>query len=437
MRIRRSLPLFVIALNAAVLVVILAVVMRWPKHVRIPEEQPPAALALRERIGLLAPDPDWNELEPYQETLTRQEFESELREVFSVGDSWKAAVRVTDTHAEVDTQSGGAFRLRFAKTPRTAPPPRYWRGAAELSSADPDTNRPLKGMRIVIDPGHIGGRWARTEQRWYSIAGGAEVMEGTLTLRVARLLRQRLEHMGAQVFLTREQTEPATNLRPGDFEETAARYLRATGTDPERNREALASERDRMFYRTQEIRTRAWLINDVLQPDLVLCLHFNAESWGSPQQPRFVDSNHLHLLVNGAYGVSEMRLHDQCFDMLQRMLQRTHAEELAVSTVVAESMARETGLPAFRYGGSNARAVGDSDYVWARNLLANRIYDCPTVFLEPYVMNNQQVHDRIREGDYSGIRSVGGIRCKSIFREYADGVADGVRRYYTRARGRR
>ena len=434
MKLPRSFAPLFIAINAAIVVILLVVVMRWPEHVHIPTEQPPAALEIRERIGLLAPDPDWGQLERYQETMTREEFESAVSGIFSEGDSWKAAVRITDTHAEVDTQDGKGFRLAFAKAPVSKPPDRYWQSASELSSVSPKSRRPLKGMRIVIDPGHIGGKWAQTEQRWYSMVKGTEIMEGSLTLQVAKLLKPRLEKLGAQVFLTREETEPATNMRPEDFDEAAANYLRSIGKDPQRHKKSHAFERDKMFYRTQEIRTRAWLVNDVIKPDLALCLHFNAESWGNARKPRFVRSNHLHLLINGTYSMSEMRLHDQCFDMLQRILQRTHPEELALTTAVAESMARETGLRAFKYGGSNAQRAGDSEYVWARNLLANRLYDCPTVFLEPYVMNNRHVHDRIREGDYEGERSINGTTCKSIFREYADGVTEGVRSYYAKAR---
>ena len=32
--------------------------------------------------------------------------------------------------------------------------------------------------------------------------------------------------------------------------------------------------------------------------------------------------------------------------------------------------------------------------VWARNLLANRIYGCPVVFLEPYIANSLATYPR-------------------------------------------
>ena len=43
---------------------------------------------------------------------------------------------------------------------------------------------------------------------------------------------------------------------------------------------------------------------------------------------------------------------------------------------------------------------------------------------------------RIKAGDYEGTRSVNGAERKSIFREYADSVVDGLVEYYSKARGR-
>jgi hypothetical protein len=72
--------------------------------------------------------------------------------------------------------------------------------------------------------------------------------------------------------------------------------------------------------------------------------------------------------------------------------------------------------------------------VWTRNLLANRLYRCPVVYLEPYVMNNRTVYERVQLGDFEGTREVGGVQRKSIYREYADAVADGLAAYYESSR---
>ena len=49
-------------------------------------------------------------------------------------------------------------------------------------------------------------------------------------------------------------------------------------------------------------------------------------------------------------------------------------------------------------------------------------------------MNDRTVYERIQAGDYEGTRPVAGKERKSIFREYADGVAEGLRAYYASSR---
>jgi len=190
-----------------------------------------------------------------------------------------------------------------------------------------------------------------------------------------------------------------------------------------------------LFYRYSEIRRRAVRVNFKLHPDLVLCPHFNAESWGDPKNPTLTEMNHLHLLVNGSYLAEELEFDDERFEMIRRLLSRAFDEELPLADTIALAMARETGLPPYQYPTTNSTTkVGTSGYVYARNLLATRVYRCPVVYFEPYVMNSKDVFARIQAGDYEGTRSVNGIERKSIFREYADSVADGLVDYYSKAR---
>lgn len=388
-------------------------------------------MELRDGVSLLAPTPRWNDLDPYQRTITRETFASVLEKVYSEGAAYKTSITIAEDHALIRT-ADEPYRLDFAEVPTSTVPKRYWRAAAEMPlAAGASAARPLSGIKVAIDPGHIGGEWAKLEERWYQLDGkGTEVKEGELTLQVAKILKPQLEQLGAEVFLVRKEHQPVTKRRPGDFVELATAELVAKSQDP-----ADAAHRSEiMFYRWSEIRARAELINQKIKPDLTLCLHFNAESWGSPGNPKFSPRNHLHLIINGTYSNYEFSLHDQRLDLLKRVLQRIHPEELALSSAVADSMANATRLPAYVYTKPTAQNVNDNPYVYARNLMANRVYYCPIVFVEPYVMNNREVYERIGAGDYEGEREVYGRQRKSIFREYADGVAEGLATYYREAR---
>ena len=112
-------------------------------------------------------------------------------------------------------------------------------------------------------------------------------------------------------------------------------------------------------------------------------------------------------------------------------------EAVALADTVAGVMARETQLPPYQYPTTNVTTkVGTSGYVYARNLLAIRLYRCPVLYCEPYVMNSHQAFARIQAGDYEGTRNIEGVERKSIFREYADSVTDGLIEYYSKARGK-
>ena len=204
--------------------------------------------------------------------------------------------------------------------------------------------------------------------------------------------------------------------------------------DPEKE-QTIRWQSEILFYRYSEIRRRAALVNFKLHPDLVLCLHLNAEGWGDPNSPTLTDANHFHLLVNGSYLAEELEFDDERFEMIRRLLSRAYDEELPLADTIAAAMAGETSLPPYEYPTTNSTTkVGSSGYVYARNLLATRIYRCPVVYCEPYVMNSKDAFARIQAGDYEGTRNVNGTERKSIFREYADSVVDGLIDYYSKAR---
>jgi hypothetical protein len=207
--------------------------------------------------------------------------------------------------------------------------------------------------------------------------------------------------------------------------------LREEGITPTGQR--LMGEAERLFYRTGEIRNRARLVNERIRPDLVVCLHFNAEEWGNPNRPTLTEANHLHLLLSGSMSRGELLHEDERFTMLVKLLEGTHREELGASEAVARRLAAATGLPPYVYHGAKALPASSNPYLWIRNLLANRLFECPVVYCEPYVMNSRDVFERIQMGDYEGLRTIGGIRRPSIYREYAEAVAQGLADYYSGA----
>jgi hypothetical protein len=406
----------------------------------------PLALHASDNVSVLGNKPRWDILEHYQHTITHDEFAHLINEVYCTHGFAPDLIQINDDGARIlmNREAQKSFTLRFAADNASRKPvPRLWRPAKSLSPAKRD--KPLAGLKIALDPGHLGGKWAKMEERWFQVGDNRPVHEGDLTLRVARLLATRLRDLGAKISFVRGTDEPTTGKRPDDFRELARKILIKNGvpqpradvldsTDPEKEK-TIRWQSEILFYRYSEIRRRAALVNFKLHPDLVLCLHFNAEGWGDPTSPTLTDTNHLHLLVNGSYLAEELEFDDERFEMIRRLLSRAYEEELPLADTIALAMARETGLPPYAYPTTNSTTkVGNSGYVYARNLLATRLYRCPVVYCEPYVMNSKDVFARIQAGDYEGTRKINGIERKSIFREYANSVADGLVDYYSKVR---
>jgi len=154
--------------------------------------------------------------------------------------------------------------------------------------------RPLAGLRVVVDPGHAGGPFAameerRVEYRPSPAAPPLVVQEGDLTLRTALELRARLITLGAEVALTREapglvHPQPLRAFRPAAVRLLGhvlldPRYaaLERALSPPERLRlhAALVLYAVRRQSRFESLRQRA-RIASAFRPDLVLSVHYNA-----------------------------------------------------------------------------------------------------------------------------------------------------------------
>lgn len=401
----------------------------------------PSAIAVDHLSNPLADPPKWKSLEKYQRTIMHDEFERLLRDVYCSHGISDELIRLDRDFACIlmDGDAQTWFTLRFARDERRLRSAIHgWRTAQSL----PRKRRTgaLSGLKIALDPGHIGGEWAKMEERWFKVGEATPVEEGEMTLRVAKMLAPRLRALGARVSFVRDKPEPVTPFRPNDFKEAARAVLKTSGVESPREdfeaaddplrEQTVRWQSEILFYRTSEIRQRARLVNGRLHPDLVLCLHFNAEAWGDERNPTFVDKNHLHLLVNGSYSESELAFDDERFEMLRRLLSRASDEEIKIADTVAVTMAKETQLPPYQYTTDNVARVGTSGYVYARNLVATRLYRCPVVYFEPYVMNNSEVFARIQAGDYEGTRLINGVERPSIYREYVESVVKGLKEYY-------
>ncbi len=403
--------------------------------------QEEAASAAASGVTPLGREPDWNRLAQYAKCLSESDFETALEEIYLEKSRYPVPWVVGPDGVKIRTGRADMPEVvvplaRRGEVP--ADPPRYWKRATELPRLG--DKPPLSDLHIAIDPGHIGGRYAAMEERHLSFQPGESIQEGDLTLLTAKILESRLKALGAYVTLVRKEAKPVTRQTPASLRHVALDILRDAGfPKPQENYAKLQGDArlltvqwqsEKLFYRVSEIQARAALVNEEIKPDLVLCLHFNAEAWGNATAPQFSPVNHLHVLVNGCYSPGELAHEDTRFEMLQRLFAGVHQEEIALAVPLAAAMAKSTGLPPYTYTTPNARAVGGSPYVYARNLLANRLYQCPVLYLEPYVMNHKETYLRLLRGHWVGRTLIDGELRGSAIEDYVQGVVQGLLDYY-------
>ena len=370
--------------------------------------------------------PEWRLLESYQGTITRAQFEERWRRIYDPAGVLAGYIRLTDEGVELfrDTaKTQPLFNLRFASGEG-----REEKGLS-MGSLSPD--KPLLGKVICLDPGHIGGDWADVEERTFQIGRDRPVVEGELNLQTCRLLAKRLEEAGAQVVWTHQGFEPTTFLRPSDLYPEAIQYMLQDVKSrrfPSYSANGLIRwNAELLFYRTAEIQARARKVNEQLRPDLTLCLHYNAAPWGRAGRASLASANRVVLFAHGSYTADELAYDDQKFHLFQKLLENSNPEELEIGAAIGREFKEKWGFPSEDCGGSGyAHATGVSPYLWYRNLIANRLFHGPVIFVEGPYMNDRNSYAWIQAGEYEGTRLMGGKMRENIFREYADRVAEGV-----------
>jgi N-acetylmuramoyl-L-alanine amidase len=370
------------------------------------------------KLNDLADPPDWSRLDSFQKSISKQEFLRQLNEVYCPRKSWWSPwIEIEENRARIRKKAGSDdwYDLQFLESNETS--------NFSLSRFQ------LSGSKILIDPGHIGGDFSEMEGRHFAIGDDEPVKEGDLALSVALKLKSELQKKGAIVSLSREQNKPVSQKRPQDFKELAQTWFSRMEwlqklSEEERSKR-IQKRQELYFYRVSEIMVRSEIIRKS-QPDLVLCIHLNAAPWPDPDNKSLVTRNDYHVLVNGCYMGGEVAYDNQRLEMIWRLVNRWAGKERLIAEHMSQAFAQETGLPAFAYKGPNALKIGEVEGVWARNLLANRIYEAPVVFLEPYIANSEEVYQRIQMVDSDDEEINKNQKGRSIVKEYVDAVLLGL-----------
>jgi hypothetical protein len=422
----------------------------------------PGLPAIAGQLSPLAPKPDWSALEAYQKTITRAEFTRLINNIYTPDGAFWNFSKIDDDKVIVYSdlaKTQPLFTLHFAADEASEAPLPY---AYKTKAVSTDPDKPLKGIKIALDPGHIGGDWAQLEARYFKIGNDPSVEEAKLNMITCDLLAEKLKADGAEVIWAKHGYEPVTHLRPDDLHHEAIAALslassNGSSTDTpsfvfglqlphvskHTNTAATQSRIDYeaalLFYRVAEIRARADVVNKQ-KPDLTICVHYNADDWGDPDHPTLTSSSRLIIFVNGCYEKkAELTYDDYKYDLLRKLLDRTAVHEEHGCALVGQEMLDTLKYPAEVYpnmpgvilkDSPSIHHVTDVPSVYARDLMANRLYHGPVIYCEGPYMNARDAYYRIIAGDYLGEKTIQGQSVPSIYRQYADSVEQGVLKYF-------
>lgn len=314
----------------------------------------------------------------------------------------------------------------------------------------------LRGLRVALDPGHMGGDLWDVRTGKYVRSGNTKLSEGILALQTALLIEQRLRAMGAQVLITHRGPRPVTNVGYDqiNIREFGRRELRNRSLEAwfqsllsSANNESdlgaafaksagvkkVFSENARSDYfaMREDLTARDRMIG-AFKPDLTLIIHFDSAT-SKPTNAK----NRVRAYVPGSFGAAEFATGEARAHFLTHLAQgeRWRASVELSKSIVGEISSRlSVPIPATDMAGTLPVARG----VFARNLALTRLLtDSPVSYLECLYYGNSQEFAMLARKD-GGTLSIDGksYPYSARLKKLSDAIVDGVVKFKS-ARGRR
>ncbi len=285
---------------------------------------------------------------------------------------------------------------------------------SRFSPRDIKKYQSLNGLRIAIDPGHMGGNY------WDGLTGKFThddqehfLSEGTLALQAALLLEARLKQYGAQVLLTRRTLGPVTNLKFDQidvgkwaqfklkdqtllpwFQNLISKFPVGEGLyngfQADKSFQKLFSEdmRKDYFVSVSDLGARAQIINE-FQPQITLVIHFDThEPPNDPTALSQVPYDFVKTYVAGAFEPQEFASRKSRRLFVRHMADPEHwRESIKLSRSIVQNLKTTLGIRAESVSAGTTVLIEDG--VMTRNLFLTReIYGTALSYVECLYYND-------------------------------------------------
>lgn len=270
--------------------------------------------------------------------------------------------------------------------------------------------KPLQGLRVAIDPGHVAGDMAmgRIEKKYLDMKPDStgrlkqhvQIVEGQLTLQTALLLKQSLQEAGAEVMLTR--SKPNESAFGKTFDEWMKQDMKAAvdslfkvgkiSAAEKKSFSGKISPRDafRKVFFELELQERARKIN-AFKPDLTVIIHFNVDEMNTDWK-RPTEKNFNMAFVPGSFMKNELNTSLARLEFLRLLVTDDIERSVQLSGMSVQAFEQHLKVPAA--SPTDAKYLTDACMptsakgVFARNLTLTRLVHGPLVYGETLYQDN-------------------------------------------------
>ncbi len=323
------------------------------------------------------------------------------------------------------TRAVADFDVRLAASPAEVVTPGFH--ARLLAARANPASAPLRGVRVALDPGHMGGQlWDDRTGKHVDDGEGHWISEGIINLQTALLLEAQLRELGAETLVTHRKPGTVSSLayEALDLHAYGLNDLRESSRDDwflellskgdgpalfklfdqsaEVKRRFSEEMRGEYYIKGADLDARSELIN-AFQPDVTLIIHYDtSDPPGNPTgiNPRGFDAT--KAFVAGAFGATELVSRADRLGFARHLLEATSWDaSLALSRAVTGSLSKGLGIPLERsFSVGNTMAIEPG--VFARNLnLTRGVWGTPLSYVECLFYNDPGEFKQLLRADHS------------------------------------
>lgn len=276
-------------------------------------------------------------------------------------------------------------------------------------------SQPLAGLRIALDPGHMGGKiWDDRTGKFVTDHKGHTISEGVINLQTSLLLKERFEKEGAVVFVTHENLGSVTDFKwenldfskyiPSEiFESTLTSWFinlvsqasigkilnNLVDRDSNIKRIRAKSEANRWedFVIREDINVRAQKIED-FHPDITLIIHYDAADPNGDNGVGTKKADYTKAYVPGGFDSTEFASRAFRRDLAKHIFNPYWwHQSVSLAGSVISSLSKQLGIPPDR--GLIGDAVAIAPGLQSRNLnLTRMIADSAIAYVECLYYND-------------------------------------------------